>query len=89
MTAKEAYEIAKAKNDANQQAFESKVITSMDDAIERNALNGAYSLFMRITNIDSYDVSNILQHYINLGYGVENKTDGIKLCWDIKTECVD
>ena len=89
MTAKEAYEIAKAKNDANQQAFESKVITSMDDAIERNALNGAYSLFMRITNIDSYDVSNILQHYINLGYGVENKTDGIKLCWDIKTGYVD
>ena len=69
MTAKEAYEIAKAKNDANQQAFESKVITSMDDAIERNAFKGAYNLFMRITDIDSYDVSNILQHYINLGYG--------------------
>ena len=40
---------------------------------------------MKITDIDSYDISNILQHYINLGYGVENKTGGIKLCWDIKT----
>ena len=85
MTAKEAYEIAKAKNDANQQAFESKVIAAMDDAIEQNVLSGAYSLFMKITDIDSYNISGVLEHYANLGYRVENKNGGIKLCWDIST----
>ena len=84
MTAKEAYEIAKAKNDANQQAFESKVITAVDDAIEQNALNGVYNLFMKITDIDSYNINGVLEHYTNLGYKVENKNGGIKLCWDIK-----
>ena len=85
MTAKEAYEIAKSKNDVDQQNFESKVIAAIDDAIEQKAQDGSYILFMKITDIDSYDISNILQHHINLGYGVENKTGGIKLCWDIKT----
>ena len=82
LTAKEAYEIAKSK----QQAFDSKVITAIDDSIEQMVKDGVYKFFMKITDIDSYDVSGVLKHYADLGYKVENKNGGIKLCWDFKTK---